>query len=128
MTRSGLLDYIRTRRLEAEEKPNYQPPPQPMTERMKAQIELEKAAGRRLVERFAAMEAQRLEAANRAEQSGNAVTAPAEQGANDVSTPAATIGNEADTASRAKDQQSRLVARAYKASTAARTPTAGASA
>jgi hypothetical protein len=76
MTRAQLLDYIRTKRLEAEEKRNYQPPPPPMTERMKAQTELEMAAGRRLVEKFAALEAQRRDAANRAGQSGNGVTAP----------------------------------------------------
>jgi hypothetical protein len=47
MNRAQLLEYIRTKRLEAEEKRNHQPPPPPMTERMKAQIELEMAADAR---------------------------------------------------------------------------------
>jgi hypothetical protein len=104
MTRAQLLDYIRTKRLEAEEKRNHQPPPQPMTPRMKAQIELEMAAGARLVEKFAALEAQRRDAANRAEQRGNTVTAPvitpAGQDAN-LSQPRE-VANEADAPSHAK--------------------------
>jgi hypothetical protein len=109
MTREDLLEYIRVRRREAEEKRNYQPPPQPMTERQRTQIELEKAAGRRRVEHFAALEAQRLNTANRAEQSGNAVTTTAGQGANAVVAPAVApeAVNETDTASRAKDKQPR---------------------
>jgi hypothetical protein len=41
MTRADLLDYIRTKRREAEEKRNYQPPPPPPTERQAAQTALE---------------------------------------------------------------------------------------
>jgi hypothetical protein len=100
MTRAQLLDYIREKRRETEEKRNIQPPPQPMTERQRAQIELEKAAGRRRVEYFAALEARRLDAT-----SGNAVIAPAEQGA-DATTPPE-VADEADTASHAESRQPR---------------------
>ena len=40
MTREDLLDYIRTKRREAQEKRNYQPPPPPPTERQAAQTAL----------------------------------------------------------------------------------------
>jgi hypothetical protein len=59
MTREDLLEYIRTRRLEAEEKRNYQPPPPPPTERQSAQTALEIAAGQRRLAHFAALEARR---------------------------------------------------------------------
>jgi hypothetical protein len=105
MTRSDLLEYIRTRRREAEEKRNYQPPPQPMTERQREQIELEKAAGKRRLEYFAALEARRLDATNRAEQSGSTaaspVIAPAGQDANATALETRQLpeaANEADTA------------------------------
>jgi hypothetical protein len=80
-----------------------------MTERMKAQTELEMAAGARLVAKAAALEARRLEAANRAEQRGNTVTAPvitpAGQDAN-LAQPRE-VANEADTVGRAKGRQPR---------------------
>jgi hypothetical protein len=60
MTREDLLEYIRTKRLETEEKRNYQPPPPPPTERQRAQTELEIAAGQRRLAHFAALEARRL--------------------------------------------------------------------
>jgi hypothetical protein len=114
MTRNDLLDYIRTRRLEAEEKRNIQPPPQPMTERQRAQIELEKEAGRRRVEHFAALEARRLEASNRVEQSGSTaaspVIAPTGQDANATALKAQQppeVANEADKPSHAESWQPR---------------------
>jgi hypothetical protein len=86
MTRADLLDYIRTKRREAEEKRNYQPPPPPPTERQLAQTALEIAAGQRRLKYFADIEARRLGAANHAEQRGKAVGAP-EQSANAVGAP-----------------------------------------
>jgi hypothetical protein len=65
MTREDLLDYIRTKRLEAEEKRNYQPPPPPPTERQAAQAALEIAAGQRRLAHFAALEAQQRPAVAR---------------------------------------------------------------
>jgi hypothetical protein len=62
MTRSDLLEYIRTKRLEAEEKRNYQPPPPPPTERQSAQTALEIQAGQRRLKHFADLEARRLPA------------------------------------------------------------------
>jgi hypothetical protein len=47
MTREDLLEYIRIKRREAEEKRNYQPPPPPPTERQQAQTTLEVEAGQR---------------------------------------------------------------------------------
>jgi hypothetical protein len=65
MTREDLLEYIRTKRLEAEAKRNYQPPPPPPTERQSAQTALEIAAGQRRLTHFAALEARRLPAVAR---------------------------------------------------------------
>ena len=65
MTREDLLDYIRTKRREAQEKRNYQPPPPPPTERQSAQTALEIAAGQRRLAHFAALEARRLPAVAR---------------------------------------------------------------
>jgi hypothetical protein len=86
MTRADLLEYIRTKRREAEEKRNHQPPPPPPTERQAAQTALEIAAGQRRLTHFAALETRRSGAANRAEQRGKAVGAP-EQGADAVGAP-----------------------------------------
>jgi hypothetical protein len=91
MTRADLLDYIRTKRREAEEKRNYQPPPPPPTEQQRAQTALEIAAGQRRLAHFAALETRRLGPANRAEQRG----APG-QDANVTALEPPEIANEAD--------------------------------
>lgn len=60
MTREDLLEYIRTKRREAEAKRNHQPPPPPPTERQRAQTNLELEAGKRRLQKFADEEAKRV--------------------------------------------------------------------